>query len=123
MTRVYISSRMTGCRFLNFPAFFRVGEALTRRGFEVVNPAQLDGESWRDAWEQVKVDRSLGLYSWERYLLRDVAQVFSVDEVCVFGDWRSSKGAQLEVAAALLTGKPVWEFETGKSIRRLSVSG
>jgi hypothetical protein len=89
--RVYISGGMSGLPDFNFPAFHRAAADLRARGFEVVNPAELDAA---DASPK----------EWHEYLRRDIAQLVTCDAVCMLEGWERSKGARLERHIAIELG-------------------
>ena len=89
MTRVaYISGPMTGLPNWNRGAFYALAEVLRRRGLETINPAELNpvGRPW---WACMVV------CLWALRL---------ADEVRLLPGWHQSRGARLEVAAAVVLG-------------------
>lgn len=85
MRRVYVAGPMTGLQDLNFPAFHAAALALRARGFEVINPAEIN------------VDPKT---SWAACMRQDIAQLVTCDAVVVLPRWEASKGASLEVYIA-----------------------
>lgn len=83
--KVYISGPMTGMENLNRAAFLTAAEQLQRRGYEPVNPAE--------------VELALGA-TWSDYMRADLKLLMDCDAVAVLDGWRRSKGAKLEVHIA-----------------------
>jgi hypothetical protein len=81
---------MTGYPEHNFPAFFAAAKLWEKRGWEVVNPAELDGENTEQAWRY--------------YLKRDICLLVSCDAIALLPGWQQSKGAQLEAHIAAELG-------------------
>lgn len=86
MTKVYLSGPMSGMVDHNFPAFNAKAEELREKGVEVVNPAELEGESLTHPWE------------W--YLRRDIKVMMECDALYMLPGWTNSKGAKLEFSLA-----------------------
>lgn len=92
---IYIAGPMTGVPKKNFPAFMKAAKQLRKKGFKVVNPAEL---------EHIKpICRT-----WEECLRRDLIHVLrKCYAVAVLPDWRNSRGANLEVYVAKQLDMPV----------------
>ncbi len=95
MTTVYISGPMTGHPGYNRPAFHAMANKLRARGYEVLNPAE------------VELDASA---TWGDYLRKNLQMLVTVQEVCMLPGWQESKGAVLEVAIAHILGIPVVDY-------------
>lgn len=91
--RIYVSGKMTGLPFLNYPAFIAAGLQLTGAGFDVVNPATLD-HSRHDG-------------SWASHMRVDIRALMDCDGVALLPGWESSKGARVEWRLALDLGMEV----------------
>lgn len=93
MTRVaYIAGPMTGLPRFNFPAFYTAQALLERRGRSVINPAALNPPQ-RPWWACMVV------CLWHLRL---------ADEVRLLPGWERSRGARLEVLAAIALGLPIY---------------
>ncbi len=91
-TRVYLAGPMTGQPEDGYPAFHAAAAALRARGYDVVNPAELNpvrGEPW------------------DTYLRRDLPALVTCEAVAVLPGWMVSRGAQLELIVAHELGLPV----------------
>jgi hypothetical protein len=81
--RVYLSGPMTGIPLFNFPAFHAAAAELRAKGYDVVNPAELDEADEKQM-------------EWSDYLRRDIAQLVTCQGIAMLPGWENSKGAQLE---------------------------
>jgi hypothetical protein len=84
---VYLSGPMTGLPLFNVPAFNAAAAELRARGFEVVNPAELDLADTAPM-------------AWADYLRRDIPQLCRCDTIALLPGWEASKGARLEAHIA-----------------------
>ena len=79
--RIYVAGPMTGLPELNFPAFHAAALMLRERGWDVVNPAELNPSpeiKWADAMKS------------------DIAALVTCDAIFMLPGWQKSKGALLE---------------------------
>lgn len=84
--RIYIAGPMRGLEDMNRAAFDRLAAKLRADGHVVINPAEcFNGKP-----------------------SRDLRGVLSCEAVVVLGGWQMSKGARLEVEAAVEIGMPVY---------------
>ncbi len=91
--RLYVSGPMTGMKDKNFPAFMKASIALRRRGYLIINPAELDiGEPET---------------TWEKCLQRDIRELMKCTGVATLPGWKKSRGAKLEVYIAKALGWPI----------------
>lgn len=98
MKRLYIAGPMSGLPELNFPAFHEAAARLRARGFEVVNPAEINA------------DPSTG---WEACMRADIAQLVTCDGIALLPGWEHSRGAKLEKHIAEAIGMrcdPEWRW-------------
>lgn len=88
MKRIYIAGPMTGIPELNFPAFHSAAAQLRSKGFEVINPAEINA------------DPSAG---WTDCMRADIRELVTCDAVYFLPGFDKSRGAQLErhIAKAL----------------------
>jgi hypothetical protein len=84
---IYISGPMTGLPEYNYPEFHRVAKLIEDAGHIAINPANTGVQ---EGWE------------WKQYLTKDLIDLLQadVDFVVVLQDWKTSKGARLEVHVA-----------------------
>jgi len=94
MKRVYIAGPMTGLPELNFPAFHAAAAELRTRGFEVVNPAEVNPDAGMP---------------WAECMRRDIPELLTCHTVAVLPGWEQSRGATLEVHIAMQLGMQVWD--------------
>lgn len=81
--KLYVSGPMTGLPNNNVLAFNKATKKLRKKGFKVVNPAELDsGEPCR---------------TWVACLRRDLKWLVTCDMIATLPGWKKSKGATLEV--------------------------
>jgi hypothetical protein len=92
--KIYIAGRMSGLPDHNFPAFHDAAVAWRAAGWEVVNPAELDGDT---PYEE------LVTMPWGYFIRRDLGYLVTCDAIALLPGWEKSKGARLErhVAAQL----------------------
>lgn len=92
MARVYLSGPMTGLKDLNFPAFHSQAAALRARGFDVVNPAELNPDPSA---------------TWADCMRADIAALVTCQEIHLLPGWERSRGARLELHIACELGMKV----------------
>lgn len=95
--RLYIAGPMTGYPDYNFPAFNYAADALRKRGYEVLNPADngtTDG------------------YEWADYLRDALEMVLKAQGIAVLPGHEMSRGARLETHVAFALGMPIKPWET-----------
>ncbi len=79
---IYVSGPMTGLPDLNFPAFHAAAEQLRARGFDVLNPAELNPDQGA---------------TWEECMRVNIGYLsLSGDAIALLDGWQNSRGAQLE---------------------------
>ena len=85
---IYVAGPMSGLPKKNFPAFMRATRLLRKKGYKVVNPAEL---------ENVKPL----CRTWEECLRRDLVHVLKkCYGLATLPGWTKSRGANLEVYVA-----------------------
>lgn len=102
----YVSGPMRGYRQWNYPAFDDASAYLTRRGHNVISPADIDRELGID-------ENSEELPDWftiEDAMRRDLAAVTECDKMILLDGWQKSVGATREVLTAVWCGLPVYGF-------------
>jgi len=99
--RIYIAGPMRDLPRWNFPAFDAAAAYLRGRGFDVVNPAEMDREEYGDAIE-FALELSPGFIA--DALARDIAALATCDAIFLLAGWGDSKGANAELAYARAAG-------------------
>ncbi|MCY0895859.1 MAG: DUF4406 domain-containing protein [Alicyclobacillaceae bacterium] len=102
--RLYLSGPMTGYPDDNYPAFAEAARSLRDQGYDVVSPAE-DVPNREASWEHLM-----------RHALRKMLN--GTQGVVVLPGWKSSRGANVEVAVAKWLGLPILEWD---SLRPVSV--
>lgn len=107
--KVYLAGPMSGIPQFNFPAFEVVAKMLRAHGWDAISPHECDSpETQKMAWasEDGKVIEGAGADSWGTCLSRDIKIVIDeVEGIALLPGWEKSRGARLEVCAALLSEK------------------
>jgi hypothetical protein len=85
MKRIYVAGPMTGYQNLNFPAFHAETARLRGLGYDVVNPAEINGDPTA---------------CWKACMRADIAQLVTCDAVATLPGWARSRGASMEVGIA-----------------------
>lgn len=91
--KIYVSGPMTGYPSKNFGAFNKAAAELRKRGYHIINPAELDMEHPRQTWAEC--------------LRRDIVALMRCNGVATLPNWKHSRGAQLEVYIAQALNWPV----------------
>ena len=79
--RAYLAGPMSGLPELNFPAFHREAAYFRERGYEVVNPAEINTDT---------------TMAWADCMRKDIAELVTCDSILMMPGWEKSKGASLE---------------------------
>jgi len=96
---------MTGVPFFNFPAFFAAQIKLEKRGYRVINPAQMDqAAGFNPATDKVTKPMMMDI------IKRDLDGVLKADMIAMLPGWEKSKGAQAELAVATWAGIPALPY-------------
>jgi len=95
--KIYIAVPMTGLPAFNFPAFFKAEEDLTKEGYEVVNPARLDGMDTTGM--QGNLDE-VPDFSLKDAMKRNMAAICDCDAIYMLKGWEKSRGALIEIQLA-----------------------
>ena len=92
---IYVAGPMTGMPKKNFPLFHKATKQLRKKGYAVVNPAEL---------ENIKPI----CVTWEECLRRDLRYILAkCYAVATLPGWKKSRGANLEVYVAKQLDMPV----------------
>lgn len=79
--KVYIAGPMTGYPDLNFPAFNKEAAKLRKKGYTVINPAEVNPDV---------------TMAWAECMRKDIAELVQCDAIKLLKGWENSKGATLE---------------------------
>jgi Domain of unknown function (DUF4406) len=100
--RIYIAGPIRGIPELNFPEFYRIEALWHARGWDVVNPAQMDKEH---GFVPTKKQLRFEDLSIEQAMQRDLPAVASCDAIALMNGWERSQGANIELKHAIELGK------------------
>jgi len=103
--RYYISGPMTGYPGDNRAAFARATSRLRAAGHQVVDPTEMD-MVYNDAGD---VGDGTPSPLWRMFIARDVSIILSsqFDRIMALDGWERSRGARMEVMAAVMCGTRV----------------
>jgi hypothetical protein len=109
----YLAGPMSNLPSFNFPAFDRASTRLREKGYNIVNPAELDSEIER-RWAHESVDGAHNEILYRECLRRDLKIILNrncVGVICL-PDWFKSFGARaVEVYNARWLGLEFFEYE------------
>ncbi len=121
--RVYVSGPMTGKKGFNIPAFDQAAILLRKLGYDVVSPAELDNQAFREqclkcstgSVEELKErckQEDISFASLGRLLEQDIAIIAdgTVEGMVLLPGYKESKGVLLEMFTARLFHIPVYIF-------------
>jgi hypothetical protein len=97
--RIYISGPMRGLPNHNFSAFDAAAARIRTAGWSPISPADLD----REQGHSYDADSSAFV---KRAMQRDMAAIFTCDQIAMLPGWRQSEGAVAEVALSCVIGMP-----------------
>lgn len=86
---VYISGPMTGFTDLNFPAFNKAAAEMRERGYEVVNPVDINPDPDTP---------------WTECMRNDIKALLACTHIALLPGWQRSKGARIEAGIAFDLG-------------------
>lgn len=99
MKRIYLAGPMTGIKDFNFPLFNAEAARLRALGYDVVNPAEINGGAAELATCANMTPEELREH-WRECMRRDIPAMLTCDAVALLPGYRNSKGARLEVHIA-----------------------
>lgn len=107
MTRLYLAGPMSGIPQLNFPLFNAEAARLRALGYEVINPAEINGGA-----DEVVACAAMTAEQYEKHwcacMKRDVAALVTCDGIAMLDGWWNSKGATLERNLAQSLGMTIF---------------
>ena len=80
-TTLYVAGPMSGLPNLNFDAFHAAATALRSKGYQVINPAEINPDH---------------AMPWHECMRRDIAELVKCDGIVLLDGWQQSRGATLE---------------------------
>ncbi len=81
--KIYVSGPMTNYPLNNVPAFNKATKQLRKKGYKVVNPAELGKEE--------------SCRTWEQCLRRDIRHLTTCTDIATLPGYKRSRGATLEI--------------------------
>ena len=103
MIRLYLAGPMTGLPDLNFPAFHSEAARLRALGYDVVNPAEINGGA-DELVVCAKMTPAELKAHWRKCMRADIKQLMDCDGIALLPGWERSKGACLEKYNAVELG-------------------
>lgn len=104
--RLYLAGPMSGIKDLNFPAFNAEAARLRALGYEVTNPAEVNGGA-AELVATANMTAEERAEHWRHCMRRDIPLLLTCDAVALLPGWQSSRGATLEVHIAEALDMPV----------------
>lgn len=98
-TRLYLAGPMSGIPSLNFPLFNAEAARLRALGYEITNPAEINGGADELVACASMTPEQLAAH-WRACMRRDIPALLECDGVALLPGWQHSKGASLEVHVA-----------------------
>ena len=106
MPKVYIAGPMTGIEAFNFPAFDKARDQWRKAGWQVVSPADLTREYWKqnfgEEFDPYNPDPRIaaGGDIYREFLRGDVAALAWCDTIALLPGWEKSSGCAKELTVA-----------------------
>lgn len=113
MKRIYIAGPMRGLPKKNFGAFDRAEQFFKDKGFEVVNPANMDRADHDFSEEDVIVSKE----QCQRYAKRDCEAIMGCTHMAMLMNWEKSTGAKAEFHLAKWLQLEILDAVTGNALR------
>lgn len=115
--KVYLAGPMSGVKSFNFPAFDDAREELSKKGFSVVSPADLDrANGFHPDYDKFTEDHKL--YAIDR----DLEAIKNCDMVVVLPCFEHSIGVRAELSIAAWLGKPIHRYQNGHIGPKIKIS-
>lgn len=98
--KIFISGPMTGYEDFNFPMFDTWEKILKSRGYDVVNPANIDR---KHGLEKVLNDKN----AFDAMINEELEELGKCDTIFLLSGWEKSKGTRRELKKALELGHDI----------------
>ena len=98
--RVYCAGPMRSCVLFNFPSFDAAARILRRRGYDVVNPAEMDRRLGFDPANPGEITPEF----IHQAMWRDIREIVECDSIAMLPGWEKSAGATVEHTVAEAIG-------------------
>lgn len=124
--RVYIAGPMSGLPAFNFPAFDAARDRWIADGHDVVSPADLTRQMWRERFgeqfdpESTDPAISAGGDIYRDFLREDIREIVACDAIALLPGWRTSKGVAVELTVATAMKCKVYDAVTMLPLREES---
>jgi hypothetical protein len=93
--KIYVAGPMTGLPELNFPAFHAEAGRLRALGYEVINPAEINGGADEVAAVAAMTAAQYRVH-YRKCMANDIAALLTCDGIVLLPGWKNSRGAKLE---------------------------
>jgi hypothetical protein len=123
LARIYIAGPMTGIPQFNFPAFDAARDAWSAAGWEVVSPADMDRQYWRERFhEEFDVNNpdpsiKAGGAIYNEFLRMDIAEISTCAAIALLPGWQNSRGANKELLVARMLQLAVFDAITMERVQ------
>lgn len=104
---IYIAGPMRGYHEYNFKTFHAADDDLRNRGWDTINPAQVD---INEGFNPKTPQHTLTGKDLEDFIVRDIHLVLSADAIAVLPGWEKSRGVAVEVAIAQYSDIPIYVY-------------
>lgn len=96
---------MTGIKDSNYPAFKEAKNRLTRQGFDVKSPHEID-----ELELMIDPSHSAGTQDWKWYMIRALRMQLECSSWVGLSGWQNSKGAMREFQIAVDLGHALYLY-------------
>jgi hypothetical protein len=108
--RLYLAGKMSGVKDLNFPRFHAEASRLRALGYDIVNPAEINGGA-DELTACTAMTTTQMTTHWSKCMRNDIRELMTCDGIATIPGYETSKGANLEVFIARELRMPVWNAE------------
>jgi hypothetical protein len=105
-SRYYLAGPMTGIKDLNFPLFHAEAARLRALGYEIINPAEINGGA-DDLLACASMTPEQLAAHWQQCMRKDITVLMTCDGIALLPGWEGSRGACLEHHNAAALGMDV----------------
>lgn len=108
-SQYYLAGPMSGIAGHNFKTFDAIAQALRKRGYRVVNPAELTRQ----------LPGQPGDLPYETYVRHDFKHLLDCTDLVLMGGWMKSRGARMELVIAEFLKMRVWYVNADFKLSRM----